>query len=222
MTGLSDGPMSNPPAGLSGDQSAGSAGDPPAGSPGGPPAGSAGDLPSASPGASSTRAAWARERILSLTDLQLRLRALRAAGKRIVFTNGCFDLLHAGHATILQEAAALGDVLVVGLNTDESVRRLKGAGRPIVPQEPRALLLAALRPVDYVVFFGQDTPAELIEAIVPDVLVKGADYRREEVVGADVVEAAGGEVVTLALVPGFSTSDLIRRVRGEGAAGGNP
>jgi D-beta-D-heptose 7-phosphate kinase / D-beta-D-heptose 1-phosphate adenosyltransferase len=155
----------------------------------------------------------ARDRVLSLEALLARLRTHRESGERIVFTNGCFDLLHAGHAVILEQAAHHGDRLVVGLNSDASVRRLKGAGRPLIEQEARALLLASLRAVEYVVMFDQDTPAALIEAILPDVLIKGADYRRDQVVGRDTVEAAGGRVVTLPLVPGFSTSELARRLR---------
>ena len=131
----------------------------------------------------------------------------------LVFTNGCFDLLHRGHVAYLNEAAALGDRLLVGLNDDDSVRRLKGAGRPVLPAADRAYLLASLRAVDRVTVFGEDTPAALIEAIRPDVLVKGADYGLDEVVGREAVEAAGGRVVLLELEEGRSTSSLLRRIR---------
>lgn len=157
----------------------------------------------------------ASTRILGLPDLLERLEAHRAAGERIVFTNGCFDLIHAGHVTLLEQAAEQGERLVVGLNTDASVVRLKGSTRPLVAQEARALVVASLRPVDYVVFFDEDTPAELIQALRPDVLVKGDDYALDEVVGRDTVEASGGKVVRVPLVPGFSTTSVVERLRGE-------
>jgi rfaE bifunctional protein nucleotidyltransferase chain/domain len=131
---------------------------------------------------------------------------------RLVFTNGCFDILHRGHVEVLFAARALGDALVVALNTDASVRRLKGAGRPIVPQDDRAIVIAALACVDAVTFFDEDTPRELIAALLPDILVKGGDYDAATVVGRAEVEAAGGRVAILPLVEGRSTSDLIRRV----------
>lgn len=140
---------------------------------------------------------------------------------RLVFTNGCFDLLHRGHAAFLSAAAGLGDRLLVGLNSDDSVRRLKGEGRPVVPEGDRAYLLASLRAVDAVTVFGEDTPLRLVREVVPDVLAKGADYEPDEVVGRAVVEAAGGEVRLLPLEPGRSTSALIRRVL-EGGRGGDP
>jgi rfaE bifunctional protein nucleotidyltransferase chain/domain len=155
----------------------------------------------------------AEERVLELDALLARLAPERAAGRRVVFTNGCFDLLHAGHASLLERAAALGGLLVVGVNSDSSVRRLKGAARPIVPEHERALLLASLRSVDYVVLFDEETPLRLITALRPDVLVKGEDYAREEIVGREVVEGFGGSVVRVPLVPGLSTSSLISRLR---------
>jgi D-beta-D-heptose 7-phosphate kinase / D-beta-D-heptose 1-phosphate adenosyltransferase len=130
---------------------------------------------------------------------------------RIGFTNGCFDLLHRGHVKLLAEARAACDRLVVGLNSDASTARLKGKGRPINPAEGRAEVLAALEAVDLVVVFEEDTPLELIKRVRPTVLVKGADYRTEEVVGRDVVEAAGGDVILVGLVPGHSTTSLVRR-----------
>lgn len=138
---------------------------------------------------------------------------LRQSGGRVVFTNGVFDILHAGHTTYLDAARALGDVLVLGLNTDESVRRLKGPERPMNTELDRATVVAALRSVDHVVLFSDDTPLRLIEAILPDVLVKGGDYTRQTIVGADVVEAHGGRVVTIPLVEGRSTTNIINRAR---------
>lgn len=138
----------------------------------------------------------------------------------LVFTNGCFDLLHRGHAAYLAAAAREGDRLVVGLNSDDSVRRLKGPGRPVQPEEDRAYLLASLRAVDAVTVFGEDTPLALVEALEPDVLVKGDDYAPDEVVGREEVEAAGGRLVLVPLEPGRSTSGLLRRIReGKGAGG---
>jgi len=135
----------------------------------------------------------------------------RRHGLRIGFTNGCFDLLHSGHIRLLAEARAACDRLVVGLNSDASTTRLKGKGRPINPVDGRAEVLAALEAVDLVVVFDEDTPLDLLKRVRPAVLVKGADYRREEVVGRDVVEAAGGDVVLVELVPGHSTTGLVRR-----------
>lgn len=138
----------------------------------------------------------------------------------LVFTNGCFDLLHRGHAAYLAAAAREGDRLVVGLNSDDSVRRLKGPGRPVQPAEDRAYLLASLRAVDAVTVFGEDTPRALVEALEPDVLVKGDDYAPDEVVGREEVEAAGGRLVLVPLEAGCSTSGLLRRIRdGKGAGG---
>jgi D-beta-D-heptose 7-phosphate kinase/D-beta-D-heptose 1-phosphate adenosyltransferase len=138
---------------------------------------------------------------------------LRRAGRKLVFTNGCFDLLHRGHVEYLAEARSLGDALVVGVNDDDSVRRLKGPGRPLVPATDRAQVLAALAAVDRVVLFAEDTPARLIAELLPDVLVKGGDYALERIVGREAVEAAGGEVRRIAFRPGYSTTDLIARLR---------
>jgi D-beta-D-heptose 7-phosphate kinase/D-beta-D-heptose 1-phosphate adenosyltransferase len=142
-----------------------------------------------------------------------RLATARSAGRRVVFTNGCFDLLHLGHVRLLQAARELGDLLAVGVNTDRSVRELKGPDRPFTPQEARAEILSALACVDLVTLFDEPTPARLVEEVVPDVLVKGGDYRSDQVVGRETVEAAGGEVRVLPLVAGYSTSELIRRAR---------
>jgi len=134
-------------------------------------------------------------------------------GRRVIFTNGCFDLIHRGHVEYLGQAKAMGDILVVGLNSDRSVRRLKGQGRPLTPQDDRAQVLAALEMVDYVCLFDEQTPARLISAVLPDVLVKGGDYRPDEIVGRETVEEAGGRVVVVPLTEGFSTKGLIEKIR---------
>ena len=138
-------------------------------------------------------------------------RRLKADGKKCVFTNGCFDILHLGHASYLREARALGDALVVGVNSDGSVKRLKGAGRPLVPEADRAEMLAALEAVDYVTVFEEDTPAELVAELVPDVIVKGGDYMPGDVAWRETVEAAGGRVVIIPLIEGWSTTSLIAK-----------
>jgi D-beta-D-heptose 7-phosphate kinase/D-beta-D-heptose 1-phosphate adenosyltransferase len=130
----------------------------------------------------------------------------------VVFTNGCFDVLHAGHVKFLFAARAQGDALIVGLNSDEGVRRLKGPGRPVNPVGDRAAVLSALACVDHVVVFGEDTPLRLVEELQPDVLVKGADWRDKGVVGREVVEARGGRVVLLPLLEGRSTTEVLRRL----------
>jgi D-beta-D-heptose 7-phosphate kinase/D-beta-D-heptose 1-phosphate adenosyltransferase len=136
----------------------------------------------------------------------------RAAGRRIVFTNGCFDMLHPGHLRLLSRAAALGDVLVVAINDDASVERLKGAGRPIYPAGERAEILLALRWVDYVTIFPEETPLETIERVRPDVLVKGAEYRERDIVGASFVKSYGGDVVRIPMKEGHSTRGLVQRM----------
>ena len=138
---------------------------------------------------------------------------LRRAGKRIVFTNGCFDLVHPGHVLYLAEAAALGNILVVGLNSDLSVRALKGINRPFVDERGRAIVLLGLRSVGLVSVFDEPTPLELIRVVRPDILVKGGDYRPEEVVGREVVEAHGGSVRIVPFHLGYSSSSLVRRIR---------
>ena len=144
-----------------------------------------------------------------LSILNTQLTIWRDQGLKIVFTNGCFDLLHRGHVEYLAKAADKGDVLVVGLNTDASVRRLKGENRPVNDENARALVLASLSFVDAVVLFDEDTPYELIKAVRPDVLVKGADYKPEAIVGYDIVTSYGGKVETVDLVAGFSTTGII-------------
>jgi D-beta-D-heptose 7-phosphate kinase/D-beta-D-heptose 1-phosphate adenosyltransferase len=154
-------------------------------------------------------------KILGWTALRRRLSALRKEGKRIVFTNGCFDLIHPGHVRYLGAARRLGDVLVVGVNSDASARRLrKGPGRPVVRERDRAEVVAALEVVDFVTLFEQDTPLELIGLLLPDVLVKGGDWSPERIVGADLVQSRGGKVRVLPYASGYSTSELIRRLRG--------
>jgi len=153
------------------------------------------------------------ERLLSWDAARALIAALRAEGKSIVFTNGVFDLLHPGHVRYLQEARALGDALVVGLNGDVSVKRNKGEDRPITCESERAELLAALDCVDAVVLFDQDTPGEIIKALQPDVLVKGADWAADRIVGRDTVEARGGRVVRVTVEEGYSTSALVKKVR---------
>jgi D-beta-D-heptose 7-phosphate kinase / D-beta-D-heptose 1-phosphate adenosyltransferase len=145
--------------------------------------------------------------------LDERLADWRRQGLRVGFTNGCFDLLHPGHVKVLAEARAACDRLVVGLNNDASAARLKGDGRPVQDEHARAEVLAALEAVDLVVLFAEDTPLELIRRVRPKVLVKGGDYRRDQVVGRDIVEADGGEVILVELVPGYSTSRLVQRSR---------
>jgi D-beta-D-heptose 7-phosphate kinase/D-beta-D-heptose 1-phosphate adenosyltransferase len=140
-------------------------------------------------------------------------RYARPRSYRLVFTNGCFDLLPPGHVHYLDQARRLGDTLVVGVNTDASVRTLKGESRPLVPERDRALVLAGLASVDVVTLFDEDTPRELIAALLPDVLVKGGDYSLDDIVGAQEVRAAGGQVLTIPFLPGYSTTDLIRRLK---------
>jgi rfaE bifunctional protein nucleotidyltransferase chain/domain len=148
---------------------------------------------------------------LPLTLAEL-LADIRSQGKRVVFTNGCFDLLHPGHISTLTQAKRLGDVLVVGINSDASVKRLKGEHRPILNEEERATILAALEAVDFVTIFAEDTPLELIRLLQPQVLVKGGDWNLEAVVGRDVVEGTGGRVVLIPYQPGSSTTGIIERI----------
>ena len=159
----------------------------------------------------------AEEKIVSDGELDARLRDWRKEGLRIGFTNGCFDILHPGHVKVLTAARAACDRLIVGLNSDASVKRLKGEGRPVQNERARAEVLAALEAVDLVVIFEEDTPIRLIAAIKPSVLVKGGDYTREQVVGHEIVEAHGGEVLLIEVLPGFSTTSLVDRARGGNA-----
>ena len=154
-----------------------------------------------------------RDKVGSLDRVRRAVRAAQRRGQRVVFTNGCFDLLHPGHVRYLDAARAAGDLLVVGVNSDRSVRGLKGPGRPVQSQDARAEVLAALQAVDHVVVFDAPTPLALIEALGPDVLAKGADWAADQIVGADVVRARGGKVVRVRLVPGQSTTRLVERSR---------
>ena len=141
----------------------------------------------------------------------------KRAGRRVVLTNGCFDLLHPGHVRCLAEARALGDVLVVAINSDRSVRGNKGPERPLVPEQDRAEVLAALASVDYVTIFDEPTPRELIARVLPSILVKGADWAPDQVAGREDVEAAGGRVISIPLAPGYSTTSIVQRIRNAGA-----
>jgi len=152
--------------------------------------------------------------VLTLDELILQFGREKRNGKRVVFTNGCFDVLHPGHIHSLEAARALGDCLIVGLNGDESVRRLKGAGRPVIPAGERAEILASLECVDAVVVFEDLTPEKVIAALLPDVLVKGGDWPGNQIVGRAEVEAAGGQVVLVDTVPGYSTTEILKRIRG--------
>lgn len=158
--------------------------------------------------------------VSSIAEGEVLAAAVRAAGGTVVFTNGVFDLIHPGHVRYLRAARTLGNVLIVGLNTDRSVRAIKGAGRPVTPERERAEILLALAPVDAVVLFDEETPAELVRRLQPDVLVKGADWAQDAIVGRDVVEGRGGRVVRLGITPGHSTSDIVARVRASGASPG--
>lgn len=150
-----------------------------------------------------------QQRIYDTGRLEKQVAIWRFLQKKIVFTNGCFDLIHPGHISYLSQAADLGDVLIIGLNTDTSVRELKGKGRPVIPQEGRALTLSAMRFVDAIVLFDEPTPIELIRLVQPDILVKGKDYKTEEIVGYDFVIKSGGKVVTIDLLEGYSTTAIL-------------
>jgi D-beta-D-heptose 7-phosphate kinase/D-beta-D-heptose 1-phosphate adenosyltransferase len=158
-------------------------------------------------------AGTASNKVFSRDGLQIQLSRWRSASERIIFTNGCFDLLHPGHLSLLQFAKSLGDRLVLAINSDAAVRRLKGPGRPVVSQQDRAAMLSALACVDAVVIFEEDTPLEIIKFVCPAILVKGQDYRMDEVIGRSVVEAAGGRVVLAPLLANYSTTALIARAQ---------
>ena len=157
-------------------------------------------------------------KIVSQDELILLIASEKRNGRRVIFTNGCFDLLHPGHVRCLAEARALGDLLVVAVNSDRSVRGNKGPERPLVPQNDRAEVLAALCSVDYVTIFDEPTPRALISRVLPDILVKGADWAPDQVAGREEVEAAGGRVVSIPLAPGYSTTNLVQRIRNAGAS----
>ena len=152
-------------------------------------------------------------KIKTLSEAKKTVATWKAKGNKIVFTNGCFDILHLGHVDYLEKARGLGDKLILGLNTDDSVSRFKGPDRPIQDENSRARILAAFQFVDLVVFFNEDTPLDLISVLVPDVLVKGSDYLAENIVGADVVKKAGGKVETIDFVPGYSTTRIVEKIK---------
>ena len=156
------------------------------------------------------------KKIMNLPDAIATMDRLKADGKKVVFTNGCFDILHRGHVRYLYQARELGDFLIVALNSDRSVRAIKGNQRPVIPQDERAELLAALGSVDAVVIFDEDTPDKIIKLLLPDVLVKGGDWQEEDIVGADVVKGAGGKVRRIPFIQGLSTSGIIRKIEGCG------
>lgn len=153
-----------------------------------------------------------RNKIRGRNELKKILKGLRKKGKKIIFTNGCFDLIHLGHVRYLEKAKGLGGVLVVAINTDSSIRRIKGVKRPITPQRERAEVLASLGCVDYVTFFNEDTPYELIRLLKPDILVKGRDWNKKDIIGGDVVERNGGKVYTIPVIKGVSTTAIVERI----------
>lgn len=153
------------------------------------------------------------DKIKTLPELKGILKKLKARNKIIVFTNGCFDILHAGHVSYLEKAKSMGDILIVGLNSDASVKKLKGRSRPMVTQKNRARVLSALVSVDFVVIFSSPTPLNLIKAIKPGVLVKGGDWKVKDIAGADFVKSCGGKVKSLPYIRGFSTKSLIRKIK---------
>lgn len=155
------------------------------------------------------------DKILDNKTLEQRLDSWHKEGKKIVFSNGCFDILHRGHVEYLSKAADLGDILVIGLNTDASVKRLKGPSRPVNDEKARAVVLAALEFVDAIVFFEEDTPYNLIKFVMPDILVKGKDYKAEDIVGYDIVTGNGGKVETIELVDGFSSTNILKMMNDE-------
>jgi D-beta-D-heptose 7-phosphate kinase/D-beta-D-heptose 1-phosphate adenosyltransferase len=152
------------------------------------------------------------DKLKSLTELLEIRQNLKKQLKKVVFTNGVFDLLHRGHVEYLAHARELGDSLFLGLNSDISVRKIKGPGKPLVKEDDRAIVLAGLTAVDYICFFNEDTPQEIIETLVPDILVKGGDYQIDKIVGKEIVEKNGGKVVTIPLVNGFSTTELTKKI----------
>jgi rfaE bifunctional protein nucleotidyltransferase chain/domain len=162
------------------------------------------------------RADAAAGKIVSWDEAHVIRERLRAVGATAVFTNGCFDLVHRGHVTYLQKARSLGDALILGLNSDDSVRRLKGEGRPILPMDERAFLLAGLEAVDHICVFDEDTPLELIRMLQPDILVKGGDYTLDGIVGREIVEAGGSKVMTVPVVEGRSTTEIVNRIKAGG------
>ena len=153
-------------------------------------------------------------KIKKITQLKKIVKDLKSKGKKIVFTNGCFDILHYGHVKYLEKARRYGDILLVAINTDKSVKAIKGRGRPIVPGSDRAKMVAALEPVNYITTFNELTPLKIIQVLKPDALVKGGDWRREDIIGKNFVESYGGEVVRIPYIKGYSTSSIIKKIKG--------
>lgn len=152
------------------------------------------------------------DKIVVFPKLRTVVSKLKAKNKKIVFTNGCFDLIHAGHVKYLEKAKSFGDILIVGINSDSSMKKIKGSKRPIIAQGDRARIIAGLESVDYVSIFDETTPLRLIKAVKPDILVKGADWNLNKIVGADYIKSYGGKAVSIPLVKGRSTSDMIRKI----------
>ena len=152
-------------------------------------------------------------KLKSLEEIKAIVVAARKSGKRVAFTNGCFDLLHRGHVHVLRAARACADLLIVGVNSDQSVKQIKGSARPVLPESDRCELLGAMEMVDYVILFNEPDPYSVISAIRPDVLVKGGDWNTNKIIGADLVEEAGGAVVVVPYVKGFSTTEIIERIK---------
>lgn len=153
-----------------------------------------------------------QSKIKNITPLKKIIAKLKAKGKRIVFTNGCFDLLHYGHVKYLADAKKMGDILIVAINSDASVKRIKGSSRPLVKESDRLKIIAALESVDYVVKFGEDTPFNTIKTIKPDILIKGADWKKKDIVGAKFISSCGGRVKTIKFIPRRSTTNLIKKI----------
>ena len=160
-----------------------------------------------------------KSKVFDNSSLKRNLSVWRFKNKKIVFTNGCFDILHLGHIDYLSKAKDLGDILIIGLNTDDSVKRLKGKNRPVNIEKARALILASLKFVDAVILFDEDTPYNLIKKVQPDILIKGSDYKPEDIVGADIVKAKGGEIITIDFLKGYSTSAIIKKFKLENTHG---
>ena len=154
-----------------------------------------------------------QSKIIDINNIESHLTYWNLKNKKIVFTNGCFDILHRGHIEYLAQAANHGDILVIGLNTDNSVRRIKGDSRPVQDQVARAMVLASLQFVSAVILFDEDTPYELIKRVQPDILIKGSDYKTEDIVGYDIVTAKGGEVITIDFIEGYSTTSIIEKLK---------
>lgn len=156
---------------------------------------------------------YTKKTIIKFSDIKEEILRLKKDCKKIVFTNGCFDIIHAGHIAYLNEAKKLGDILIVGVNSDESVKRLKGQNRPIISEKDRAYIVANIKSVDYAVIFNEDTPYNLIKEIKPDFLVKGGDYNEKNVIGSDIVKSSGGKLVLIKFIEGKSTSSIIKTIQ---------